>query len=112
MRAQSDQEIAAIPSFFATQPWISTERPIDGALAHQGELIHQERCEPCHGDGGRGQDARSPPLTGQWGPYIEYALETCRERGPSCKKRQGAERVMALDDAEIQALAQYCESQR
>ena len=112
MRGYSDQEIAAIASFFAARPWVSTERTIDGELAYQGELIHQERCESCHADGGRGQDARSPRLAGQWGPYIAYALETCRARGPSCKKRQGAERVNALEDAEIQALAHYYESQK
>ncbi len=112
MRGYSDQEIAAIASFFAAQPWVSTDRPIDGELAYQGELIHQERCETCHADGGRGQDTRSPRLAGQWGPYIEYALETCRARGASCKKRQGAERVMLLEDAEIQALAHYYESQK
>ncbi|WP_338074242.1 c-type cytochrome, partial [Halochromatium glycolicum] len=112
MRGYSDQEIAAIASFFAAQPWVSTERPIDGELADQGELIHQQRCETCHSEGGRGQDARSPRLAGQWGPYIEYALETCRARGASCKKRQGAERVEALDDAEIKALAHYYESQK
>ncbi|MBK5929741.1 cytochrome C [Halochromatium salexigens] len=112
MRGYSDQEIAAIASFFASQPWVSTERPIDGELAYQGELIHQQRCETCHTDGGRGQDARSPRLAGQWGPYIAYALETCRARGASCKKRQGAERVQVLEDAEIQALAHYYESQK
>ncbi|WP_242479359.1 c-type cytochrome [Lamprobacter modestohalophilus] len=112
MRGYSDQEIAAIASFFADRPWVSTERPIDGELAYQGELIHQQRCESCHADGGRGQDARSPRLAGQWGPYIQYALETCRARGESCKKRQGAERVMVLEDAEIQALAHYYESQK
>jgi len=112
MRGYSDQEIAAIASFFAAQPWVSTERPVDGTLAYQGELIHQERCETCHADGGRGQDTRSPRLAGQWGPYIQYALETCRARGASCKKRQGAERVKVLDDAEIQALAHYYESQK
>ncbi|MBK5969468.1 cytochrome C [Thiorhodovibrio winogradskyi] len=112
MRGYSDQEIAAIASFFAARPWVSTERTIDGELAYQGELIHRERCETCHADGGRGQDTHSPRLAGQWGPYLAHALETCRAQGPSCKKRQGAERVNVLEDAEIQALAHCYESQK
>jgi sulfide dehydrogenase cytochrome subunit len=85
---------------------------VDGDLAHQGELVHLEHCETCHGDGGRGQDNKSPRLAGQWAPYIRHTLETCRAKGLRCKTRQGAERVLALDDADIDALAHYYESQK
>ncbi len=112
MRGYSEQEIAAIASWLADRPWVSTDRPVDGSLAHRGELIHQEFCETCHGDGGRGQDSKSPRLAGQWAPYIRYTLESCRAKGLSCKTRQGAERVLDLDDADIDALAHYYESQK
>ena len=112
MRGYTDQEIAAMAGWFAARPWVSTERPVDGQVAHRGEQIHLSRCETCHADGGRGQDATSPRLAGQWAPYIRHVLKACRDTGLRCKTRQGAERVMALDDAEIDALAHYYESQK
>jgi len=112
MGGYSDQEIAAIASWFAARPWVSTDRPVDGNLAHRGELVHLEHCETCHGDGGRGQDSKSPRLAGQWAPYIRHTLELCRAKGLRCKTRLGAERVLALDDADIDALAHYYESQK
>lgn len=112
MRGYSEREIAAIASWFAARPWVSTDRPVDGDLAHRGEQVHLAHCETCHGDGGRGQDSKSPRLAGQWAPYIRHTLESCRAKGLSCKTRQGAERVLALDDADIDALAHYYESQK
>lgn len=112
MRGYSDQEIAAIASWFAARPWVSTDRPVDGDLAQRGELVHLEHCETCHGDGGRGQDDKSPRLAGQWAPYLRHTLESCRAKGLRCKTRQGAERVLALDEAEIDALVHYYEGQK
>jgi len=112
MRGYSDQEIAAIASWFAEQPWVSTDRPIDGRLAHLGEEIHERDCATCHADGGRDQSDEAPRLAGQWGPYTRYALETCRDEGLRCEPRKMAERVMKLDDAELNGLAHYYESQK
>lgn len=59
MRGYTDQEIAAIASFFAEQPWTSTDRTASAALAHRGHEIHEVQCETCHGDGGRTQEDES-----------------------------------------------------
>lgn len=112
MRGYSDQEIAAIASWFAEKPWVSTDRPIDGRIAHLGEEIHERECATCHADGGRDQSDEAPRLAGQWAPYTQYALETCRDEGLRCEPRKMAERVMNLDDAELNALAHYYESQK
>lgn len=112
MRAYSDQEIAAIASFYAAQPWVSTDRVAAAGLLHQGQEIHDLQCESCHADAGREQEDESPRLAGQWAPYTRYALETCRAEGKRCNPRKMGERVMNLSDEELEALAQYYESQK
>lgn len=112
MRGYTDQEIAAIAGWFAARPWVSTDRPVDGQIAHRGEQLHERACVTCHADGGRDQNDKAPRLAGQWAPYTRYALETCREQGLRCQPRKMAERVLELDDAELDALAHYYESQK
>jgi sulfide dehydrogenase cytochrome subunit len=112
MRGYSDQEIAAIASFYAEQPWVSTDRVAAAGLLHQGQEIHDTQCETCHEDGGRVQEDESPRLAGQWAAYTRYALETCRAEGKRCTPRKMGERVMKLSDEELEALAQYYESQK
>ncbi len=112
MRGYSEQEVAAIASFYAEQPWVSTDRTATAALVHRGQEIHESKCETCHEDGGREQEDESPRLAGQWGPYTRYALETCRAQGKRCDPRKMGERVMQLSDEDLEALAQYYESQK
>jgi sulfide dehydrogenase cytochrome subunit len=112
MRGYTDQEVAAIAGFFAEQPWVSTDRTTDVALAHRGQEIHDVQCETCHGDGGREQEDESPRLAGQWSHYTRYALENCRAEGKRCDPRKMGERVLKLSDEELEALAQYYESQK
>ncbi len=112
MRGYSDQEVAAIASFFAEQPWVSTDRTTSAALAHRGQAIHDQQCMTCHEDGGRVQEDESPRLAGQWSEYTRYALENCRAEGKRCDPRKMGERVMKLSDEDLEALAQYYESQK
>jgi sulfide dehydrogenase cytochrome subunit len=112
MRGYSDLEIWAIADFFAGQPWVSTDRIADASLIHVGQQVHEQQCETCHDDGGRGQKDESPRLAGQWAEYTRYALETCREIGRRCDPRKMGERVMELSDQQIESLAHYYESQK
>jgi sulfide dehydrogenase cytochrome subunit len=112
MRGYTDLEIAAIASFFVEQPWVATDRTTNATLAHRGQEIHETQCESCHGDGGREQEDESPRLAGQWSEYTRYALETCRAEGKRCDPRKMGERVMRLSDEDLEALAQFYESQK
>jgi sulfide dehydrogenase cytochrome subunit len=112
MRGYSDQEILAIASFFAAQPWVSTDRVADAARVHQGREIHERACESCHADGGREQKDESPRLAGQWADYTRYALEACRAQGKRCDPRKMGERVMTLSDGDLEALASFYESEK
>jgi sulfide dehydrogenase cytochrome subunit len=112
MRGYSDLEIWAIAGYYASQPWVATDRVAEAAQVHVGERIHDQQCETCHEDGGRGQKDETPRLAGQWAEYTRYALETCRSIGRRCDPRKMAERVMQLSDDEIDSLARYYESRK
>ncbi|MCF7984943.1 MAG: c-type cytochrome [Thiohalocapsa sp.] len=112
MRGYSDQEIWAIADFYASRPWVSTDRIGEAAAVHVGEQIHEQQCATCHEDGGRAQDDDSPRLAGQWSEYTLYALENCREQGKRCSPRKMGLRVMDLSDEELTSLADYYESQK
>lgn len=96
MRGYSDREIWAIADHFAAKPWVSTDRVADARLIRVGADIHEAQCATCHDDGGRGQEADSPRLAGQWAEYTRYALENCREQGKRCSPRKMGLRVMNL----------------
>lgn len=112
MRGYSDLEIRVIASYFADQPWVANDAVVDGRLATGGRALHEELCETCHRDGGRAQSDERPRLAGQWTGYINYALEVCRERGLRCSPRKMAERVKALSDEELRALAHFYASEK
>lgn len=112
MGGYSDQEIRAIADFYARQAWVSNDRIADAALIHAGARLHEEHCETCHEDGGRGQDDDSPRLAGQWAEYTNYALENCRAEGKGCSPRKMGQRVMQLSDDELASLARYYEGEK
>ena len=84
----------------------------DCASCHHQPFGEPAPCATCHEDGGRVQEDESPRLAGQWAAYTRYALETCRAEGKRCTPRKMGERVMKLSDEELEALAQYYESQK
>jgi cytochrome c553 len=61
-------------------------------------------------DGSRRTSHRDSPA--QWSDYTRYALENCRAEGKRCDPRKMGERVLKLSDEELEALAQYYESQK
>lgn len=111
-RGYSEQELSAIASWFANQPWVSTDTVHEGQLVARGRELHDDKCQTCHDDGGREQDEETPRLAGQWAPYTYYALEVCREQGKRCDPRKMGERVMDLSDEDLRALAHYYASEK
>jgi len=111
MRAYSEQEVAAIASFYAEQTWVSTDRTATAALVHRGEEIHDSQCETCHEDGGRGRRT-SPRVSPASGPPIHSM--PWRAAGPraSAATAQDGRAVMKLGDEDLEALAQFYESQK
>ncbi len=74
-RGYSDREIDEMAAFFATQLWMSPVQEVKPALVARGGKIHAEKCETCHKDNGRFQDAKTPRIAGQWREYLEIILQ-------------------------------------
>jgi sulfide dehydrogenase cytochrome subunit len=68
------EDVTAISSHFAAQPFRPAAQPFDAALAARGEALHAEHCESCHEQGGSVAD-RGPRLAGQWLPYLRKSID-------------------------------------
>jgi sulfide dehydrogenase cytochrome subunit len=111
-KGYSDNEIKALASYFARQPWVSADVTLDPALVAKGKAIHKEKCETCHEDGGRSQEDETPRLAGQWPDFTRTYLEDCRAKGRRCAPRKMGLRVKELSDEELEAMAHYYASER
>ncbi len=74
-KGYTDTEIDDMAAFFASQIWKSPVQEVDPAKVAKGKKIHQEKCETCHKDSGRFQDAATPRIAGQWQRYLEIILQ-------------------------------------
>ena len=111
-KGYSDNEIKAIASYFAGQPWVSADVKVDPALVAKGKAIHKEQCKTCHEEGGRSQEDETPRLAGQWPDFTRTYLEDCRAKGKRCEPRKMGARVKELTDEELAAMAHYYASEK
>lgn len=74
-KGYTETQIDDMAAFFASQTWKSPFQEVDPALVARGKKIHQEKCENCHKNGGRFQDATTPRIAGQWRRYLEIILQ-------------------------------------
>ena len=112
-RGYSDEEIAAIASYFSGQEWRQAPGEVNSKLVAEGKAIHEDQCESCHADGGRENKDEVPRLAGQWQPYIYLQLRDMHdidfEGVQPIKMRQ---RVQKLSQEELEALSHYYASQK
>lgn len=105
----SDDQITEYSAQFAEMTFRPAEQPFDADLAAKGEVLHNDNCLPCHGEGPA--DAESSILHGQWADYLRYALSQYaageREQMPMMKKR-----TETLTEADIEALVNFYASYR
>lgn len=73
-KGYSDDDIAAMATYFSKQKYISAEQTTDKAMAKAGEKLHDKYCEKCHSAAGTVADDDSGMLGGQWKPYLHYNL--------------------------------------
>jgi cytochrome c553 len=111
----SDEDLADISAFFATQ--VSTVEAADPDLAEAGRRLYQAgdvsrnipSCMSCHGPGGRGNLlAAFPQLGGQYAAYSAKQLRAYRD-GSRTTDPAGMMRDIAgrLTDADIEAVSEY-----
>lgn len=70
----SEEEISALSEHYSKQAFVAADQEFDIAKAEAGAILHSERCETCHEQGGR-VSARGPRLAGQWVPYMKATLK-------------------------------------
>ena len=107
VKGYSDDELAALASYFAKLPWVPVAQKADAKVLAQGKEA-TERCETCHGaTGSEPDDAETPKLNGQWAQYLEMELlkyRTDAVKMPHKKMRNNAKK---MDDAGVAAGARY-----
>jgi len=100
----TDQEIQELSEYFAAFPFVPAEQDFDVDLAEQGQYLHEDYCEVCHGDGP--EDSDRSILHGQWSDYLRYALGQYRvgaRKQPPSMRRQ----TEKLSDRDIEALINF-----
>ena len=106
----SVDEIAA---YFAAQPRESSPVGVDRAAVAGGRAASTQ-CATCHGEDGRGDQAKgSPPLAGQPPGYLlnQMKLFKAEKRSPGDANLSAIKAVMkGLDDATLANLAAYYSS--
>lgn len=112
-RGYTDDEIAAMASFFSGLEWRQAPARTKKKLVAQGKAIHVDQCESCHADGGRTGRDEVPRLAGQWQQYIYWQLRDMHdidfEGVQPIRMRQ---RVQKLSQEELEALSHYYASQK
>ena len=111
-KGYSENELKAIASYMARQPWVSAPVKANEKLAAAGKKIHEEQCKTCHEEGGRMQEDEAPRIAGQWPDFTLLYLEECRAKGKRCEPRKMGKRVMKLSDDDLKAMAQYYASEK
>ena len=111
-KGYSDNELKAIASYFANQPWVSSTAKADKKLVAMGKKIHEKRCKTCHEDGGRVQEDDAPRLAGQWPDFTLQYLKECHKKGRRCQPRKMGKRVSELSEQELKAMAHYYLNER
>ena len=102
----TDADVEALAAHFAAQPFIAAKQPFDAAKAATGKTLHARDCAKCHANGGRNADDDASILGGQHLKYLQQALADFRSGKREPGKKMG-EKLSALSDAEVEALAQY-----
>jgi sulfide dehydrogenase cytochrome subunit len=112
-KAYTDDEIAAIASYYSTHKYVLAKQDTDAAKVARGKQIHMDRCEKCHEDGGKvGEDEGI--LAGQWKDYLKITFEEFRSKKREMPKKMAAKIAGAgpLSDEDIDALIEFYASQK
>jgi len=111
----SEDDIAAMATFFAKQEAVPAKQAFDEAKAKTGAKIHKKNCEKCHEEGGTLDVDGSGRLAGQWAPYLEYSLADYMDGSREAPKKM-MKKLKAVHEKEgdegFAALVHYYASQQ
>jgi len=115
-KAYTEEELAAIAKFFASQKWETPTQEVDAKLVEKGGKIHEEKCKACHQENGATMSDSMPRIAGQWLRYLEIIMDTYKD--PERKMPENAMAKMmsmqmkVLEEEDISALANFYASQK
>ncbi len=114
-KGYSDDDIAAIANFFATQKQHRAAQSFDSAKAKKGEKLHEKYCEKCHSEGGTLADDDASILAGQWTPYLHNTMGDFKSgdrSAPKKMKKKVKKLIKKEGDAGMDAIFNYYASQK
>lgn len=106
-RGYTDQELAAVATYFSRMKWSPSTQTTDPRLVERGKELAVERCTSCHGGlGSRGSET-APLIAGQWVEYLKDEL--AKFKSPQMPRPDPGmlAAVTGLSGAEIEALAHF-----
>jgi sulfide dehydrogenase cytochrome subunit len=102
----SDDDIATVASYFASQPFVPADQAFDTERAERGRMIHESACHNCHGDGGSDPADHASILAGQWMNYLRMAFMHLRAGQRWIPKAMNA-RLDKLSDDDVENLVNF-----
>lgn len=108
----SDDEIDALATYFAKQPWVPTPQPAPTEVLSKGQAVISDICTDCHGATGGDPDVDAPRLDGQWARYMDLELEKYRSSDFKMPHRKMKKSLDETQPAGASAAAHYFGAQK
>lgn len=110
-KGYTDQELAALATYFSKLPYVATVQAADAKVLAKGKEA-TDRCSTCHGaTGGEPDDAETPKLNGQWAQYLEMELMKYRTDAVKMPHKKMRANAKKLADEDVATAAQYYAAQ-
>jgi sulfide dehydrogenase cytochrome subunit len=110
-KGYSDDELAALATYFSKLPYVPQAQTTDDKILAQGKSA-TDRCETCHGaTGSEPDDAETPKLHGQWAQYLEMELMKYRTDAAKMPHKKMRSNARKLADEDVAAVAKYFAAQ-
>lgn len=115
-KGYTEEELAALGKFFASQTWETPTQEVDAKKVEKGAKIHEEKCKACHQENGAKATDGMPRIAGQWLRYLEIVMNDYKD--PDRKMPENAMAKMMtmqmkiLSEEDISALAHFYASQK
>ena len=107
IKGYTDDEIAALATYFSKLPWTPRPQPVGADLMAKGKEV-TERCETCHGvTGGQPDDKDTPMLAGQWAKYLELELMKYRDEGFQMTHKKMTKNARKMEEGDVATAAKY-----
>lgn len=106
IKGYTDEEIAALASYYAKLPWQPQVQHLTADMLKSGKAA-AKGCENCHGSSGASDEDDTPHLNGQWSKYMELELEKYRDGAFAMPHKKMGNAARKLPAEQVQPAAQY-----